>query len=46
MNHALSIPMSFHALGGERDKIWERFTADGQPSLAMATTLGERTGRN
>lgn len=32
------IPMPFHALGGDRDKIWERFTADGQPSLAKATT--------
>jgi putative restriction endonuclease len=32
------IPMPFHALGGERDQIWERFTADGQPSLAKATT--------
>jgi putative restriction endonuclease len=30
--------MPFHALGGDRDKIWERFTADGQPSLAKATT--------
>jgi putative restriction endonuclease len=32
------IPMPFHALGGDRDKIWERFTADGEPSLAKATT--------
>jgi putative restriction endonuclease len=32
------IPMPFHALGGDRDKIWERFTADGHPSLAKATT--------
>jgi putative restriction endonuclease len=32
------IPMPFHALGGDKDKIWERFTADGQPSLAKATT--------
>ncbi len=30
------ITMPFHALGG--DKVWERFTADGQPSLAKATT--------
>ncbi len=32
------IPMPFHALGGDRDKIWERFTAGGQASLAKATT--------
>lgn len=32
------IPMPFHALGGDRDKVWERFTADGQPSAAKATT--------
>lgn len=32
------IPMPFHALGGDRDKIWERFTADGTPSKAKATT--------
>ena len=32
------IPMPFHALGGDRDKIWERFTADGQPSAAKVTT--------
>ncbi len=32
------IPMPFNALGGDKDKIWERFTADGQPSLAKATT--------
>lgn len=32
------IPMPFHALGGDKDKVWERFTADGQPSLAKATT--------
>jgi putative restriction endonuclease len=32
------IPMPFHALGGDRDQVWERFTADGQPSLAKATT--------
>lgn len=36
-NHP-DILMPFHALGGERDLIWERFTADGQPSLAKATT--------
>ncbi len=30
------IPMPFHALGG--DKVWERFTPDGQPSQAKATT--------
>ena len=40
MNHARSIPMPFHALGGGKDKIRERFTAVGQPSRAMATTLG------
>ncbi|MCC5808585.1 MAG: HNH endonuclease [Opitutales bacterium] len=32
------IPMPFHALGGEKDRIWERFTTDGQPSKAKATT--------
>lgn len=32
------IPMPFHALGGDKDKIWERFTTDGQPSLAKVTT--------
>ncbi|MGF1530885.1 MAG: HNH endonuclease [Puniceicoccaceae bacterium] len=32
------ILMPFHALGGERDRIWERFTEDGQYSLAKATT--------
>ncbi len=36
--NAPEIPMPFHALGGDKDKIWERFTADGQPSLAKATT--------
>lgn len=32
------IPMPFHALGGDRDEVWQRFTADGQPSIAKATT--------
>ncbi len=32
------IPMPFHALGGTRDRIWERFTVEGQPSHAKATT--------
>lgn len=32
------IPMPFHALGGDRDGVWTRFTADGQPSAAKATT--------
>ncbi len=32
------IPMPFHALGGDKDNVWERFTADGQLSLAKATT--------
>jgi len=36
--NAPDIPMPFHALGGDKDKIWERFTADGQSSLAKATT--------
>lgn len=36
--NAPDIPMPFHALGGDKDKIWDRFTADGQPSLAKATT--------
>jgi len=30
--------MPFHALGGDRDKIWERFTEEGQPSRAKTTT--------
>jgi putative restriction endonuclease len=30
------IPMPFHALGG--DGVWQRFTRDGQPSLAKTTT--------
>jgi putative restriction endonuclease len=34
--NAPDIPMPFHALGG--DGVWERFTRDGQPSLAKATT--------
>jgi putative restriction endonuclease len=34
--NAPDIPMPFHALGG--DKVWERFNADGLPSLAKATT--------
>jgi putative restriction endonuclease len=34
--NAPDIPMPFHALGG--DKVWARFNADGQPSLAKATT--------
>lgn len=32
------IPMPFHALGGYRDRIWQRFTKDGQPSQAKSTT--------
>jgi putative restriction endonuclease len=32
------IPMPFHALGSDRDQIWQRFTADGQPSAARDTT--------
>ena len=32
------IPMPFHALGGHRDQIWQRFTSEGQPSKAKATT--------
>jgi putative restriction endonuclease len=32
------IPMPFHALGSDRDQIWQRFTADGQPSHARDTT--------
>ncbi len=30
--------LPFHALGGDRDRIWERYTAEGQPSLARETT--------
>ncbi len=36
--NAPDIPMPFHALGGDKDKIWDRCTADGQPSLAKSTT--------
>ena len=32
------IPMPFHALGGERDGVWERFTEDGMPSPSRNTT--------
>jgi putative restriction endonuclease len=30
--------MPFHALGGDRDQVWETFTTDGAPSRAKATT--------
>ncbi len=30
--------MPFHALGGEKDRIWERFTEDGSLSLSKETT--------
>jgi putative restriction endonuclease len=36
--NAPDIPMPFHALGGDRDQIWQRFTVDGQPSQARDTT--------
>lgn len=32
------ITMPFHALGGKRDQVWERFTEDGEPSQARQTT--------
>lgn len=32
------IPMPFHALGSDRDQVWQRFTTDGHPSQAKATT--------
>jgi putative restriction endonuclease len=32
------IPMPFHALGGESDRVWTRHTRDGAPSHAKATT--------
>ncbi len=32
------ITMPFHALGGTRDQIWERFTDEGDPSKARQTT--------
>lgn len=32
------ITMPFHALGSERDQIWERFTIDGEPSFSKETT--------
>jgi putative restriction endonuclease len=34
--NSADIPMPFHALGG--DGVWQRFTREGQPSLAKATT--------
>lgn len=36
--NAPDIPMPFNALGGNRDKVWECFTADGKPSKAKETT--------
>lgn len=36
--NAPDIPMPFHALGSERDRVWERFTDKGTPSRAKATT--------
>ncbi len=32
------IPMPFHALGGEQDRIWTRLTSDGAPSHAKTTS--------
>ncbi len=32
------IPMPFHALGSDRDRVWSRFTTAGEPSAAKATT--------
>ncbi|MBK1825936.1 HNH endonuclease [Haloferula rosea] len=32
------IPMPFHALGSDSDRVWSRFTTDGEPSAAKATT--------
>lgn len=32
------IPMPFHALGSEKDRIWTRLTSDGAPSHAKATS--------
>lgn len=32
------IPMPFHALGGERDRVWTCHSADGTPSHAKATS--------
>lgn len=36
--NAPDIPMPFHALGGERDQVWTRLTADGTASHAKSTT--------
>jgi putative restriction endonuclease len=36
--NAPDISMPFHALGGDRDQIWQRFTRDGQPSHSKLTT--------
>jgi putative restriction endonuclease len=36
--NAPDIPMPFHALGGAKDRIWTRHTADGAPSAAKQTT--------
>jgi putative restriction endonuclease len=32
------ITMPFHALGGERDRVWDVFTEDGKPSKSRNTT--------
>jgi putative restriction endonuclease len=32
------IPMPFHALGGDRDQVWSRFTTGGELSASKATT--------
>jgi putative restriction endonuclease len=32
------IPMPFNALGGDKDQVWQCFTADGQPSKSKVTT--------
>ncbi len=33
-----NIKMPFHALGGDRDRVWERYTEDEAPSLSQNTT--------
>jgi putative restriction endonuclease len=37
-NNKPDMRLPFHALGGERDQIWERYTEDGAPSRSRETT--------
>lgn len=37
-NNKPDMRLPFHALGGERDQLWERYTEDGSPSRSRETT--------